>query len=401
MKVLHVIPAVAPRYGGPSRAIFEMGRALRQQGIDVLVATTDADGAGHLAVETGAARTYEGVPTIFFPRQVAETFGYSRPLARWLAVHVREFAVAHIHAVFSHPCLAAARACRRHRVPYIVRPLGSLDPWSLRQKRWRKHVMWYGGIGRMLHGAAAVHYTTSEEQQLAEQALGLTNGFVTPLGVEVAEPWATSARSSVLPPGIADDPYLLVLSRLHPKKNVELLLDVFLTLTQRPEFTRWQLVVAGDGETGYVNMLKQRAVAGSGRVIFTGWLDGAERTALLRHAELLALTSRQENFGLCVVEALAHGVPVLISEQVNLAPEVSRARAGWVSPLNHTDLMRVLADALTDEAERRMRGQSGRAFVASNYSWATVAAKLARVYNSLTSDASAGVDNNLACPVGY
>ncbi|HYG79851.1 MAG TPA: glycosyltransferase, partial [Pyrinomonadaceae bacterium] len=166
MKVLHVIPAVAARYGGPSLAVFEMCRALGERGAEVLIATTDADGSGRLAVETGTPLMFEGVETVFFARRLSERFGYSRTLARWLKLNAGGFDVAHIHAVFSHPCVAAARACRLNRVPYVVRPLGSLDPWSMRQKPWRKRLLWHAAARRMLRGAAAVHYTTLEERRL-------------------------------------------------------------------------------------------------------------------------------------------------------------------------------------------------------------------------------------------
>src|SRR6266404_599149 len=150
LKVLHVIPAVAPRYGGPSQAIFEMCRALGEQGVEVLLATTSADGDSRLPVQTGAAFEYRGVRTIFFPARLGERFNYSPALSSFLEENVEKFDVVHVHAVFSHPCLATARACRKHGVPYIVRPLGSLDPWSMRQKALRKRLMWQMAAGRML-----------------------------------------------------------------------------------------------------------------------------------------------------------------------------------------------------------------------------------------------------------
>ncbi len=183
MKVLHVIPAVAPRYGGPSQAVIQMCHALRSEEVEVLIATTDADGEARLAVECGRPVIYEGVPTVFFPRQLSEAFKYSYLLARWLDSKVSSFDVVHIHAIFSHSSLAAARACQRRGVPYVLRPLGSLDPWSLSQKRVRKRLLWYGGVKRMLGKAAAVHYTAKAEKQLAEDGLGLNHGVVIPLGI--------------------------------------------------------------------------------------------------------------------------------------------------------------------------------------------------------------------------
>ena len=157
LKVLHVIPAVAQRYGGPSQVVFEMCRAIESHGVDVLLATTDADGRGSLSVEIGKPVDYQGTQTIFFRRQWSQRFGYSSGLARWLNDNVKKFDAAHIHAVFSHPCLAAAKACLKQSVPYIVRPLGSLDPWSMKQKPFRKRLMWHLAAGRMLRQAAAVH----------------------------------------------------------------------------------------------------------------------------------------------------------------------------------------------------------------------------------------------------
>jgi glycosyltransferase involved in cell wall biosynthesis len=392
LKVLHVIPAVAPRYGGPSQVIFEMCRALRQQGTDVLIATTDADGPGHLAVEHDRAVDFQGVQTIFFARQWSERFGYSRPLARWLDRQVASFDVVHIHAVFSHPCLAAARAGRRHRVPYIVRPLGSLDPWSMRQKALLKKVMWHTNVNHMLRSAAALHYTTDEERQLAETSLGLHNGVVIPLGIEMND--LQGQRSNGIfrrhHATLGERPYILTLSRLHPKKNIELLLEVFLALAGRREYDDWRLVIAGDGEPGYVDSLKRlvRQKGGESRVLFAGWLNGDEKKSALQNAALLALPSHQENFGIAAAEALACGVPVVVSEHVNLASEIARSNAGWVTSLDASEFSRRLAEALSDEGERLRRGRAGRDVVARRFSWEALATELIHLYASFAGKAA-------------
>jgi glycosyltransferase involved in cell wall biosynthesis len=386
-RILHVIPAVASRYGGPSRAIFEMCRALREQGADVLLATTDADGAAHIDVVKGAVVAYQEVPTIFFSRQWSQRFGYSGGLARWLDREVKGFAVVHIHAVFSHPCIAAARSCQKHGVPYIVRPLGSLDPWSMRQNALVKKVMWQLAVRRMLQTAAAVHYTADEERQLAESSLGLNNGVVIPLGIALQgfqgqdNPELFRQRHPLL----GSSPYVLTLSRLHPKKNLELLLEVFLTLAKRREAFDWRLVIAGDGEAAYVDSLKRlvRQRDGEQRVLFAGWLDGAERASALHSAALLALPSHQENFGLAAAEALACGVPVVVSEHVNLAPEIARYGAGWVTSLDAETFSSTLNEALQDETECHRRGGAGREMVLRRFSWEEVASRLLSLYESV------------------
>src|SRR5712692_7275217 len=146
MKVLHVIPSIAPRYGGPSQAVLGMCRELSRQGVQTMIATTNADGAGALLVKLNEVSEYEGQQVIFFQRQLSTSFLYSRPLGQWLSLHVRDFDVVHMHAIFSHSSLAAASSCRRDHVPYIVRPFGSLDPWSLKRKAILKQFLWYVGV---------------------------------------------------------------------------------------------------------------------------------------------------------------------------------------------------------------------------------------------------------------
>ncbi len=388
VNVLHVIPAVAARYGGPSQAVVGMARALPDQGIKVLIATTDADGPRRLPVAHASALSWQGVPAIFFRRQWSEAFKYSGQLASWLHNHVADFDVVHIHAVFSHACLAAANACRGSGVPYIVRPLGTLDPWSLQQKPLRKQLLWHAGVKRMLHRAAAIHYTTAAEQRLAERPLGLRRGVVIPLGVDeelfgqACQSEDTRRRDRLFG---SRNPYVLVIGRLHPKKRLDLLIDVFLELTSTPSYRHWRLVVAGDGEVEHVASLKQlvRQRGGDDRILFSGWLDGSDKRAALRGAAVLALLSAQENFGVVVAEALACGVPVLISTQVNLADEITAANAGWVVPLERQTVLKTLANVLLDEQERHTRGGAGRQLARAHFRWPGVAAELGRLYANL------------------
>jgi glycosyltransferase involved in cell wall biosynthesis len=383
MNVLHVIPAVAARYGGPSHAVLGMGRALAHQRVDVLIATTDADGPGRLPVEPEAPQSWQGVPTIFFPRQWSEGFKYSRPLARWLGQHVLDFQVVHIHAVFSHACLAAAHACRLSRIPYVVRPLGTLDPWSLRQKPVRKRLLWHFGASQMLREAAAVHYTTTAEQCLAETPLALQRGVVIPLGVD-AEYFDDPENPNGGGPA-EGHPYVLMLGRLHPKKGMELLVDVFLQFASHPESKDWRLVIAGDGDAEYVANFKQlvHSRGGDDKILLSGWLGGVRKAAALRGAALLALPSRQENFGLVVAESLACGTPVLVSDQVNLADQITAANAGWVVPLERARLFEALCEALGNTDERVRRGAAGRELARARFKWDVVAAQLGQLYSNL------------------
>lgn len=388
VKVLHVIPSVAARYGGPSQAIYQICVHLSSQGIVPIIATTNADGVGVLPVPLGKLEPYQNIPTIFFRRNVSESFKYSRSLAQWLDINVANFDLVHIHAVFSHSSISAARACRRHSVPYLVRTIGSLDPWGVRHKPFRKKIFWHLAVKQMLQGAAAIHYTSQTEQYLAESTLHLQRGVVIPLGVDEKLLQSISEQNPffILYPNLRENPYVLTLCRLHPIKNLETLIKLFVGVTQQFDLKHWKLVIAGDGEPEYVERLRRQAalIGGEQRVLFVGWLHGEEKRGALLAANLFALLSHQENFGLSVVEAMACGVPVLISEGVNLADEVTTKRAGWVVPLAKQEIETTLHAALTDPNERVVRGQAARTLVLQQYTWPKVADELVKLYGKLT-----------------
>jgi glycosyltransferase involved in cell wall biosynthesis len=382
--VLHVIPSVAPRYGGPSQAVVDMCRALMRREVDPLIVTTDADGPGRLPVEIGKIVELNGVPTLFFPRQISEAFKFSWPLAGWLARNIGAFDVVHIHAVFSHASLAAARAAAAQSVPYIVRPLGTLDPWSMRQKPIRKRLFWHLGIKDMLRRAVAIQYTTADEQRLAEVSLGLTRGVVIPLGIseDILDSRVGPEHFRRQYPQLGESPYMMMLSRLHPKKGLELGVDAFLAASEHVDRQGWHLVLAGDGDPNYVDLLKRRVAerGGDGRVLFTGWLAGRDKVSALRGAAFLALPSRQENFGIAVAEALASQVPALVSPHVNLATDIEAAEAGWVVPLEPSALEASFRRIMCDPDERARRGHAGRCLALARYAWPAVAAQLEELY---------------------
>jgi glycosyltransferase involved in cell wall biosynthesis len=382
LRVLHVIPALAPRYGGPSVATIGICDALRSVDVDTLVATTDADGPGRLPVETDVESAYHGISVRFFARQASESFKWSRPLARWLDAHVRDFDLVHVHAVFSHSSIAAGRACRHHGVPYIVRPLGTLDPWSLRRHAWRKRLLMRIAVRSLLCGASAIHYTSDEEGRLAEGALPwLPQRVVVPLGVD--EQLFAAAPGEVAP----QTPYVLCLSRLDSKKGIEVLIDAFHHVMARTGETPWSLVIAGDGDPAYVARLRTAAEAGPGasRISFKGWVAGADRVRLLRGASLFALPSYQENFGIAMVEALAAGVPAMVSPGVNLGGDVEAAGAGWVVSRDRVVWRNALLAVTADEVGRRARARRAREY-ATRFRWPAVASSLRALYAKLAVD---------------
>ncbi|MGQ0737265.1 MAG: glycosyltransferase [Acidobacteriota bacterium] len=377
LSVLHVIPAVSSRYGGPSTVALRTAAALRDLNARVLVATTDADGKDRLDVETSRETMFEGVPVMFFRREASEAFKWSPGLGRWLDAHVAEFDLVDVHAIFSHSSVAAGRACRRAGVPHVVRPHGALNPWGLGRRRWLKQVLFHVSARSLLAGAAAMQYTTAQERDLAERAFPwLPEGAVVPPGVEDAC-FEDSA------PGSGGEPYILVLSRLAESKRLDALIDAFHRIAGRlPE--PWRLIIAGVGDEDVVTRLRTLAANGPARAMirFAGWVTGDAKRALLAGAGLLAAPSHQENFGLALVEAMAHGVPVLTSRAVDLAKDIEQHHAGWVVEEPLDALADTLAAVLASAEDRAARGAAARTF-ARQFRWSETGRRQIALYERM------------------
>jgi glycosyltransferase involved in cell wall biosynthesis len=184
---------------------------------------------------------------------------------------------------------------------------------------------------------------------------------------------------------------VIVLSRLHPKKGLDVLIEAFLSLVQKGKFAEWRLVLAGDGPRDYISKLKTQVATSAhrNRIIFTGWLEGEQKHAALDGASLLALPSYQENFGLCVMEALSHSVPVLISPNVNLATEIASANAGWIAAIDKDAVAEKLSEALADKHELARRGRAGKQ-LSQKYSWENAARDLMNLYTAVCTQSLSG-----------
>jgi glycosyltransferase involved in cell wall biosynthesis len=383
MKVLHVIPSLSQVHGGPTHALALMERALADQGVTVETATTDDDGPGRRNGKAcGEALPENGALRWYFPKSF-EFYKASPGFARWVTREVRHYDLVHIHALFSFVAPVAAWAARRSGVPYVIRPLGTLNAYGMGQRRpLLKGLSMRFIESRVLRSAAAVHFTSEDEAAEARQ-LGIPfREAIIPLAVERVEAaYGRERRSSFS--ALHRAPCVLFLSRVDAKKNIEGLIDAVGLLVD--ELPQLRVLMAGDGAPEYVAVLKARAVSAgvSKHVIWAGHLEGEAKADAFAAADVFVLPSFSENFGIAAAEALAAGVPCVLGEGVAIAKDVDQAGAG----------VTVAADArsIADGVRRIMGDKEGLARMAGNatrlarerFSMAAMGASLVRLYTDI------------------
>jgi glycosyltransferase involved in cell wall biosynthesis len=328
MKVLHVIPSVSAASGGPSRAIVDMERALAARGIEVTTVTTNDDSDGStLPVRCGQPIATPNATRWYFRRSTV-LFKTSVGMARWLKDNVETFDVVHAHGLFSFAPVAAAFLARRADVPYVLRPLGVLAPYGMTQHHPRLKKVSLALIERrLIEAASAMHFTSRAELNEAE-ALGLKcRGVVIPLGIDSG---GSNWESGCKRPNRTEPFELLFLSRIDPKKNIEGLMRALALVISKS--LPVVLTIAGGGDRDYLSRLQSLAHALdiAGHVKWIGHVEGEKKAEALEGARAFVLPSYSENFGLAAVEALAAGLPCIVSREVAIAPDIETACAGFV-----------------------------------------------------------------------
>jgi len=384
VKILHVIPAVAVRYGGPSQAVKEMCHALMQRGVEIELATTNANLNSNLDVPLGEKILYREIPTFFFPRTLKTEYKFSWSLNRWLKKNVKNYDLLHIHSIFCYPTAVAAHYANRVKIPYIIRPAGMLDRWPMKQKKIRKTLYLNWIEKKSLRGAAAIHYTSEKEKLASERFRFLSPGVVIPLGVHVDSKYGKIEKGSFRKkyPVCQDKKLVVFLSRLDPKKGLHFLIQAFSKILRIQDDVI--LVIAGQGEPNYDTFVRKEAETNlNKKVIFTGFLDDEEKYVLFKDADIFVLPSYQENFGLAVAEAMGAGLPVVVSGQVGISPDIEKYGAGIIIKCSADSLAEGIEKLIRDPSLCQQMGQRGQQLVRERFSWDKAADQLVNLYDNI------------------
>ena len=373
MKIGLLTAHASRRAAGVWVSVAHLGKALAACGLDVEIFGL----ADHRSGTAGAG--WDGPPLRLHDVIGAEAFGYAPRLAR--SLDAQRLALLHANGLWMYPSLASFRWSRGARQPYVVAPHGMLDPWAVSHAAWKKRLVGWWFENAHLAGASCLHALTAAEAR-AIRACGLANPIcVVPNGVDQPSDIRLGPPAWADPAG-QDRKILLFLGRLHPKKGLENLLGAWRDVRAAASARDWVLVIAGWGEEEYQQRLRHIADAHAfgDSLRFVGPQFGHDKAASLACADAFVLPSLSEGLPVAVLEAWSYGLPVLMTDACNLPEGFA---AGAALPIG-TDragigagLRRLFA---LPEAARREMGARGRTLVRERFSWASIAAQMAAVY---------------------
>lgn len=367
MNIVHVVSSLDVSSGGPSKSVSELAIEQAQLGAKVTIITRKSsdpfiDSSPH-----------KNLALKFLSRNVSGS-----DLKRYASV--KETDVYHGHGIWEMPVHRMAKYARNYGKPYILSPRGMLEPWSLNQG-WLKKMLALKFYQRYdLQNASCIH-TTAINEAANVRNLGITTDIVIiPNGVQISE-----VNSSKLPINKGKKTVLFI-SRIHPKKGLEHLINAWALLDETSK-QGWNVVIVGDGDTTYVKILKSLISKYNldTEISIVGPKYGDEKHEVLSTASIFVLPTYSENFGVVVAEALSYGIPVITTKG---APweDLQIHNAGWWVDIGVDSLVDALQTALRmSDSQRQQMGQNGQELVRQKYDIRTVAKQSLQLYNWIIS----------------
>jgi poly(glycerol-phosphate) alpha-glucosyltransferase len=402
IKSANLTSSISRNAGGLYESVRRLVQSLIQAGVDVEV-------IGMLDEFTAAdIGSWSPARAISCQTLWPEAFGYSPDFMRELIAYKPD--LTHTHGLWQYPSVATNNYCRATKSPYVISPHGMLDPWALRNSRWKKSAAYALYEGTHLRGAACLRALCESEAQTMRQ-IGLKNPIcVIPNGIDPpkdgkhppTQSYGATGRSEIgKPPWAAcveqERKVLLYLGRIHPKKGLANLLHAWkATLNSQPSTKDWVLAIAGWDQGGHELELKRLCdelglsfsdirtpnseLRTPNAVLFLGPQFGDEKAACYCHCDAFVLSSFSEGVPMVILEAWAHGRPVLMTPECNL-PEGFAAGAALRIETNIESIARGLQNLFTmSAAERAQMGAHGLQLTQTRFSWPVVATELKRVY---------------------
>jgi glycosyltransferase involved in cell wall biosynthesis len=373
---VQVVASIGDSASGPSYSVSRLSAELERQGNSVsLFSVRGWRQTDDVPSEQPAFAHPESFSQDFAQVPGLNRFCVSRELKTELARRAADNDVFHTHGLWLMPNVYPAWVARKTGRPFVISPRGMFGAEALRFSRLKKMAFWYILQKSAVAEADCLH-ATSEQEYDEIRAFGLRNPVaVIPNGIDLPVLTSDTAPAAV-------ERTLLSLGRIHPKKGLDRLVRTWSKVES--DFPAWRLKIVGPDELGYTAKLKNLASElALSRVTFAAPLYGPEKFAALQDADLFALATLNENFGLVVAEALASGTPALSTTGAPWSGLVTHGCGWWVDP-EIDSLAAVLAEAMSmPRRALKDMGSKGRVWMAEAFSWQRVAADMLDVYRWL------------------
>lgn len=360
MKVLTFVTGLDKTKGGPSRSIPVFVKGLAEIGVDITLMAIESENMNLHALDGTSAKTHV-IPSNYKKKELAQF------------VKQEGFDLIHGQSIWE-PLFHQMRiVADSYNIPYMLTPRGTLEPWSLDNRKWKKRIARWLYQDKDLRHCACI-YTTADMEAMHVRQLGFSNPIcVIPNGIEIDDyPCRTNAEIV--------QKQLLFLSRIHPKKGIELLLNAWKRI--QPLFPDWNLKIVGNGESDYIDSLKCRVLdlGIKDSVEICPPVFGKEKHNLYCLSSLFVLPTYSENFGMVIAEALACGLPVVTTK--NTPWELlNETKTGWCIDLSEDILCDTLKEAMSMPKETLYdMGQKGSIMVSENFDYRSVAIKNKQLY---------------------
>ncbi len=383
MKIIHITDELMPGAGGLVSVPINLAAAQVAQGHEVVLIGRTGSRELLDSGETQKIPRFEDVQLVDCQQPGLAAKLFPHKTSSILKHHITQEAVVHLHGVWDPILLLASKVARKAGAPYIVTPHSMLHPWQMKRFAWQKKIVFAIGWRNMFTKALFIHTLNTDEKQYVE-AFGfgapieiVPNGIY-PESMEAVDPNPFLEKH----PELKTTPYILFLSRLHNQKGIVHLLDGFEEFAKtNPDI---ELVLAGPdyGELPVIEK-KLSQMTAANRVQIPGSIYGDEKIGALHGASCFALTSLNEGFSVAILEALACGLPVVISENCYF-PEVEEAEAGIVANLSPRSITTALEQICSNSDLATSMGENARTLAENFYHWEAIAEKMKALYEKHT-----------------
>lgn len=385
IKLLHISPSYFPafRFGGPIQSVHLLNKSLVKKGVKVDVLTTKAgltveqrekikersNSEGWCLVDSASSDKSDyavtsGVRVKYLSFVGYEHYNFSIQMVKEIWKIIDDYDIVHITAVWNFPVLVGSVISFVKNKPYIISTRGALHQEALSSKSAFVKKLYFNLLAKhYLKKAFAIHYTTEVEKEESELVLKHKDCFVIPNGIDLREIDNRDQRSEIR----ITEKYILILGRIDRIKGFDILIPAFANIIVK--YNDLKLVVAGDDTTPYTKEVRKMIEAQniSNKVIFTGQVIGDDKWSLYKNALMFVLPSYSENFGMSVVEAMACGCPVVISDKVGIYKEVAVNNAGIIVSTIVESVAEGIKKLLNDENLKRTIAANGKTMVEKYY----------------------------------